>query len=1198
MHYNEVRFELTTDYSRLQNQRELKITQPLVLEEELFEQLRVAAHSLQTNMQRVVWAGFSVLLHRYTGAEQILIGVHDSNSDWVPTRIDLSVHTTFTELLANMQKVTSDHESLSVIMGREINTINTWMENNTALELGLAVEEHSNSLRLSFVYDAGLFAEDTINRMAENFRTLLAAVVVSLDQKHQVLPVLGERDQKLLSSFQTSESVPYPQDQTIQELFAKQVELRGDRTAVQFANQKLTYTELHARSNQLAHALRSSGYGRGMLVALLLDRSFEMLVGILGVLKAGAAYVPIDPDAPQSRIDYLLEDSRAAVVLTRSHLLDRLQGFSGEVVSFEQERNAWESFPITSLPLANSADDLAYVIYTSGSTGNPKGALLTHRGVSNLAMAQADVFDIHEESRILQTASFSFDASIMEIFFAVLRGGSLILTESHVLRDPIALKELFAREKITYALLSPVLIAQLPLDAGPDLETLASGGDVCQVAVAQAWAQRVHFINAYGPTEATVCATAWSSLRSDVIPNSLPIGRPLPNCKIYILDAAMRQVPVGSSGEIYISSPGLAKGYLNRPNLTAERFVDNPFEEGTLYKTGDIGRFLIDGNIEFGGRIDKQVKIRGFRIELGEIETVLQQHSAVGECVVIALKSSDGQKRIAGYMVLNRTVQMTEIRDFLMKQLPDYMVPAHLISISAIPLTLNGKVDERALPAPEETDLFDLDSYSPPETEIQKKIASVWQEMLGVKRVGIHDDFFALGGHSLSIFPILLRLKPDYPSLTIQDFYTYRTVVGLERLICQKEEQAAEQGALSDAKGGVHISETIQKGIESPRGVLLTGVTGYLGSHVLFDLIETTSTHVYCLVRAHDQRAATARLIDTMRFYFGEQGVELLADRVSVIVGDLSADGLGLSAQDVGTVQQEVDAILHCGADVRHYGDEDQFIKVNVRGTEQLLAFAKRREGVRFHLVSTLSVATWAPEGVSEWVVDENSNRPSAQTADNVYVKSKRLAEELVQQAMEEGIPATIYRVGNLVGHSVTGKFQRNVETNAFYRFMKAMLLLGATIADRQYIDLTPVDSCSRALVHLAFRRETKWRTLHLCNPIGIRGNAFTKILQEIGYEIRVLGAEEFQRWVFEAGNFSEQEEGRVLMLAHLLESDGDGPVLRFDTSQAMALLAEEGISYPEPDRQLIERMIAYVIEIGYLPAPERRKLVDSERCF
>ncbi|WP_243653107.1 non-ribosomal peptide synthetase [Tumebacillus sp. BK434] len=1168
-------FQLATDFSRLKHQREVKIATALMMNRDMIKQ--------PFDVHDVVLTVFAVFFHRYTGASLLQIGV--DGTERVRAEFDLALSDTFETLLTNVTTFPADNLPVSVVLGRETVGIRNWMEADGEIELGLVVEVQEHSMQLSFLYDAGLFAEDTILRMSANLRTLLLAVGDSFHLQLRDLPVLSEGELHLLRSMQSAEPVAYPDELTVQELFAKHP---GDRIALRFAESTLTYAQLDARSNQLAHLLRAKGYGKGKRVALLLDRSFEMVIGILGVLKAGAAYVPIDPDAPQVRIDYLLQDCQTELVVTRRHLQHRLNQFPGNVLTFEEQQKELEALPDTALPLQNTADDLAYVIYTSGSTGNPKGAMLTHRGVSNLAMAQADVFGIHEQSRILQTASFSFDASILEIFFALLRGGCLVLVESGVLRDPIALTELLAREKITFALLSPAMIAQLPLHAGPDLEALAAGGDVCPAAVARAWAQRVDFLNAYGPTEATVCATAWSSKRSDTIPDNLPIGRPLPNCSIYILDAAMCEVPVGVFGEIYIASPGLAQGYLNRAALTTERFLNNPFAAGMLYKTGDLGRFLPDGNIEFGGRIDKQVKIRGFRIELGEIENVLRKHPAVQECVVVAVNGANGLKRIVGYIVAKEKFSLAEIREFLSERLPDYMVPAFLLPIAKIPMTLNGKVDERALPAPEEAYATDPATFSPPVTDIQKKIAGVWEAMLGVKQVGIDDDFFALGGDSMTIFPILLQLKPDFPELKIQDFYTCRTVAALEAHLRRQEQAASLTFSVAEEDRFVQPTKPMQKGFQMPRAVLLTGATGFLGSHVLYDLIETTSARIYCLVRAKAQTDADVRLFDTLHFYFGEQFLERVKDRVAVLQGDLAADDLGLSADDRQLIEQEVDAILHCGADVRHYGDEAEFLRINVRGTEQLLHFAKRRHGVRFHLVSTLSTATWAPPGVAEYIIDEGSSRPSEQTADNVYVKSKCYAEELVRQAIAEGCDASIYRVGNLIGHSVSGKFQRNVETNAFYRSLKAVLLLEAAVADQHFIDLTPIDFCSRALVYLACRRESSGQTLHVCNPEGVRGEAFVKLLQACGYPIRVMESEVLQNWVYQLAPDSELQEGRALMLAHLLEAEGEGPVLRYDCSRTMRLLAEAGISCPQPDRQLVQNMIEYVRKIGYVPEPKQ----------
>ncbi|MBD1922211.1 amino acid adenylation domain-containing protein [Funiculus sociatus GB2-A5] len=645
--------------------------------------------------------------------------------------------------------------------------------------------ESPESFKGQVIYSTDLFDDATITRMLGHYQTLLESIVANPQKRLGELTILTNAEQKQLLIFShnqsTTQNLPSKIEDCFHQLFEAQVEQSPDAIALIFQNQQLTYRELNIRANQLAHHLQQLGVVPDVLVGICVERSVDMIVGLLGILKAGGAYLPLDPSYPQERLNFMLEDAQISILLTQSILAplwkdcwgERQHGLSVVCLDTDWDEIAYhpQHNPTSNVTL----DNLAYVIYTSGSTGKPKGVLVQHRGVSNLAEAQIEVFKLQPSDRILQFASLSFDASIFEIIMALRIGATLYIAKKESLLPGQALIKLCKDNNITCITLPPAVLAVLPKEELPALHTIICAGESCSKDIVNKWASDHRFFNAYGPTEATVWATI-----AEINDNSEkpPIGRPIANTQIYILDRYLQPVPIGISGELYISGDGLARGYLNRPELTAERFIPNPFikavkieneaqiqvnssfyplkEESRterLYKTGDLATFKPDGNIEFLGRIDEQVKIRGFRIELGESEAVLRQYPAVKEAVVIVREDRPDDKRLVAYIVpqQNQALTTIEIRDFLKKKLPDYMVPSFFVLIDSLPLTVNGKVARLALPTPFnlKSEISNLTLHVAPRTSTESTLAKIWAEVLNIERVGIGDNFFDLGGNSL-----------------------------------------------------------------------------------------------------------------------------------------------------------------------------------------------------------------------------------------------------------------------------------------------------------------------------------------------------------------------------------------------------------------------------------------------------------------
>jgi amino acid adenylation domain-containing protein len=649
-------------------------------------------------------------------------------------------------------------------------------------DLTLDMVEVKNSLVSTFKYNTDLFEATTITRMIGHFQTLLEGIVANSLQPISELPLLTKAEwHKLLVEWNETQTA-YPQDKCIHQLFETQVERTPNAIAVAFENQRLNYATLNNKANQLAHYLQTLSVKS--LVGICVERSLEMIIGLLGILKAGNAYIPLDPAYPAERIAFMLEDAGVSVLLTQESLKDKLPKTGAKMVCLDTEAQTFAQFSQENTKSSVTPDNLAYVIYTSGSTGKPKGVAIEHHSTVMLLNWAKEVFTPKEISGVLASTSICFDLSVFEIFVPLSWGGSIILVEnalhlSTVSNDlnitlvntvPSAMAELIRTDSI------PTSVSVVNL-AGEALKN-----ELVQQIYQQETVQKV--FNLYGPSEDTTYSTFALIKKGSTNPPT--IGRPIANTQIYILDDHLQPTPIGVPGELYIGGSGLARAYLNRPELTAERFILNPFSDdpkARLYKTGDLARYLPDSNIEYLDRIDHQVKIRGFRIELGEIESVLLQHALVREVVVVSRESSSNEKILVAYVVPNQTISSRELRHDLKKKLPDYMVPSIFVMLEAMPMTPNGKINRRALPAPENTIHQETPLVSPTQPT-EKILATIWSEILGQKGVSIFDNFFEIGGTSLLATRLIFKVRESFSiHLAVSDLFESPTIAGLAEVI-------------------------------------------------------------------------------------------------------------------------------------------------------------------------------------------------------------------------------------------------------------------------------------------------------------------------------------------------------------------------------------------------------------------------------
>jgi amino acid adenylation domain-containing protein len=804
--------ELPTDRPRPPVQRYAGAVVPVALSAELAGQLRALAQAHGTTLFAVLLAGWSLLLSRLSGQDDVVVGAPVANRQrrevealvgfFVNT---LALRTRFAEpltvsgLLAQVRETTLaafahqelpfeqvveavqparslSHSPLFQVMlslnntpggdalalpGLTLSQVRS--EHTIAqFDLSLSLNDGGAGLHGGIDYAVDLFDRSTVERFAGHFVTLLEAMVASDAQAVATLPIMTAAQQaQVLEGFNAT-ATEYPKDALIHQLFEAQVDARPDALAVRDGSRSLSYGELEASANRLAHELIARGVGPDARVAICVERSVEMVVGLLGILKAGGAYVPLDPDYPPDRLAFMLEDSAPSLLLTQSSLADGLPAHAVATLCLDDAAAPWAARSAQRpdpQALGLGSRHLAYMIYTSGSTGLPKGVMNEHRGVVNRLLWAQREYRLDAADRVLQKTPFGFDVSVWEFFLPLLAGAGLVLARPGGHRDPDYLQALIEAERITTMHFVPSMLAEFVSQVRDarcrSLRQVLCSGEALPHGVLQRASQvlpQVALHNLYGPTEAAIDVTAWPC-RVGAYGEVVPIGRPIANTRIYILDAQGAPVPMGVAGEIHIGGDGVARGYWNREALTQERFVRDPFDadpQARMYRTGDLGRWLADGNIEYLGRNDFQVKLRGFRIELGEIEARLAACAGVREAVVLAREDAPGDKRLVAYVVPAAGAEPTasQLREALQPQLPEYMVPSAFVVLDAFPLTPNGKLDREALPAPDGTSLTRRE-YEAPQGEIEQGLAEIWQSLLKIAQVGRHDHFFELGGHSL-----------------------------------------------------------------------------------------------------------------------------------------------------------------------------------------------------------------------------------------------------------------------------------------------------------------------------------------------------------------------------------------------------------------------------------------------------------------
>ena len=921
---------------------------------------------------------------------------------------------------------------------------------------------------LQFQYDESLYSPGLIQSLADTMIHILGEM--RQDGPVDGITLAGEKQLAMLDGF-NAYTQAVDAGQTIVSLFRKQAKRTPEAPAVRFDGRTLSYGELDALTDRLAAKVASLGLGREDVVSILIGRSEMMAVAAMGALKAGCAYQPLDPSYPQERLNFMIRDAAAKLLIADAANRPLITDYKGPVLDTADIG----SLPEGAVPEGPAPENAFILLYTSGSTGVPKGCVLEQRNLVNFCAWYRKYYDLKPSSRVAAYASFGFDACMMDLYPALTTGACVCIIPEETRHDMSLLDRFITDNGVTHSFMTTQVAVMFAKNypGNPSLKHLSAGGEKLVSIDPPSYA----FHNGYGPTECTIFSTIFEVREKE---SNIPIGHPLDNLRLYVTDPGTgRRLPAGAVGELWISGPQVCRGYLNRPEKTAEVFISNPF--GTeypydrAYRTGDIVRFRLDGNIEFVGRNDGQVKIRGFRVETKEVEAVIREFPGVQDVTVQPFDNPSGGKFIAAYVVCDGEMDSKALSDFIRQSKPPYMVPAAFTQLDKIPLNVNQKVDRKALPAPV---MNAGGSFEEPSGETEKALSEVFAEVLGIERVGATDNFFDLGGSSLMVTSVLVGAEHRGLKFSYGDVFSHPTVRSLATFLGGSDEPVTDHREDSvtdydysriDAVLAGNTLDAFLAGKPLPAGknILLTGATGFLGIHVLRELLEQSpsDTVIWCLLRGKGAITAERRLSEMLVYYFDKNYRSQIGKRIRIIQGDMSDTALFDSLLQA---ENPIDLVINCAANVKHFSRGDEILQANYYGVRNLVDFCIKG-GARLVQVSTISVSGMN-EGTVPVVMDEQQLF-FGQNTDNQYIVSKFLAERLILEKIADGkLHAKIIRLGNLSPRSDDGEFQINFNSNASMGRLKAYRMIGACpypILDAQ-MDFSPIDETARAVVLLA----------------------------------------------------------------------------------------------------------------------------------
>ena len=1052
-------------------------------------------------------------------------------------------------------------------------------------------------------YDNGRYSKELMQSLAQSISNAANAFMSNPDAKLKSVSLLDDKQTVLLDSFNNTD-VPYDNTQTVISLFRKQVESVPDNIAVIYHDVRLTYKEVDEMSDRIAGYIVSSFKfqvsstseaakpitSEEPVVSILIPRSEWMVIASLGVLKAGCAYQPLDPSYPKERLNFMMQDASAKLLIADEELRDVVDEYQGVVLLTKDidklpALTKEEHSQLSTLNSQLKPESLFILLYTSGSTGVPKGCQLEHGNLVCFCHWYQRYYDLKPGDKVAAYASYGFDACMMDMYPALTTGATVVIVGEDIRLNLPDLNAYFNEEGVTHSFMTTQVGCQFAMNCdNHSLRHLSVGGEKI-LPLTPPKGYKLH--NGYGPTECTIFTTTYQQTEFE---QNAPIGKPLDNLQLFIVDKDMNRLPLGAAGEMLVAGPQVSRGYLNLPEKTAETYIQ--WNGKRCYRTGDVVRYLADGNIQFVGRRDGQVKIRGFRIELKEVESVIREFPGIKDATVQAFDYDNGGKFIAAYIVSDEQIDIKELNDFIGKQKPSYMIPAATMQIDNIPLNQNQKVNKKALPAP--VIQADDHEYVEPANDTEKLFCQIFCEVLSLDKIGATDNFFELGGTSLMVTKVIIEADKAGHHVAYGDVFTHATPRLLAQLVTgdtpvdnTDDEVTNFDYTGIDAILPQNNVETFLKGERQQLGnVLLTGATGYLGIHVLRELINSDATTITCLVRGQDQQAAERRLKNLLFYYFETSFKELMGTRLFVVNGDVTQDFTEIVNCQLSTVNSKIDTVFNCAANVKHFSKTSDIEDVNIGGARRCVEFCIET-GAKLVHISTTSVGEM-------WVIRNNGEEiPKlderkfwfGQFLDNRYIHSKFLAERIVLDAVaHHGLNGKVMRVGNLAPRSYDGEFQANFNSNSFMGRLKVFYTLGCCPYDGydELTEMSPIDETAKAVVLLA----TTPKGCTIFQPFNNHTELFGDLLQrmsKVGKEIRFVEGEEFEKALAEAGQDPEKAKLLSAMMAYQDMAHGQKAVfINRDNRYTCAVLHRLGFQWSDTAWDYVERLLIAISGFGY----------------
>lgn len=985
--------------------------------------------------------------------------------------------------------------------------------NISKFDLTLEIVPVDNEYSLRFEYCTKLFEEDFIKRLSSHYINILNAILENEELKIADIDMLSKEERKqILYDFNNiKENI---NSDTFVSLFEKQVTIHPDNIALICDGKSLTYDQLNKKANSLAHFLLNNGVKPNDIVAIMTNRSFETIVSMLGILKAGAAFVNMDPTYPIDRTIYYLEDSNAKCILKQKDILLPINS-SAKVYDIDLSNKEIYSINKSNPNTKIELNTLSYIIYTSGSTGTPKGVVLNHLGLANMCKAMTLVLEYLKDASnhtLLSVTSTPFDIFVYEIVVPLSHGMKIVLANNSEHRNPKLVDKLIRDYNVDVMTVTPSLMKinydnREPNSALANVKNMVFGGEPLPekfIKDLKALSNDITIYNIYGPSEITVLSNV-QNLEHETCIN---VGPPILNTDIYVLDSDMNPLPVGLPGEIYIGGVQVGNGYLGKEDLTNQKFINNPFAKGKMFKSGDIGKWTYDGKLQCLGRLDHQVKLRGLRIELGEIENILESIPQIDSAIVNKV-IIDNKEALCAYYVVNSKINEKDIRSILRESLPYYMVPSYFMKLDKMPYTINRKIDRKSLPIPNIQDIIKTEVNINSLSDTSQKLLQIWKDVLNVSDITVDDNFFDIGGDSISAIKMQIECVKYGINIEYSDIFKYPTIRLLSDLV--KKPICLDIGFSNDDNIKTLLERNTLSSLSSIHkaninNILIIGTTGYLGIHIIYEFLKTHSGNAYCLIRPKDGLDPQSRFISTFKFYFGESAYKKYKNRIIIVKGDITIDNLGLSQNDINEIYKNVDIIINSGALVKHYGTDSLFESINVLGTSNVVKFCQKFN-IRLIHISTISVSGNGEIGIEQKELLKSSFSESdlyiGQTVSGIYTYTKLKAEYIVLKAISSGLNGMILRIGNITNRFEDGMFQKNYNDNAFAKRLKSFIEIGAFpdyFLDHE-LELTPVDICAKAIIS-AINYESNCNLLHIYNNNLLSIKLLLQTLTDLGIKL------------------------------------------------------------------------------------------------